>query len=166
MTEYAGYVYTKVVGKKFIFFPKKENFFRAIYYDTKFYKKKKWPQRLGAFRYFFKGKGNYFTVPTKLQFVVDETKDKTFRRSTYTPSADECSKFLDAVDGEFEILDSAMYDDLRGKVRFDVYNIFDKKNSQYVIFIIGCHSSGNILAHRKMLKLLNKGFRKAFISNK
>lgn len=161
MGDFSAVVYTKVIGKKAIFFKKKCNYFQAIYYDSKFYKKKKWPGHLGSLFYRFDGK-NKGTAPTHLRFATNWTVDKDFPRITYLPGQDEAKKFVDGIGGDFEILDSGRYCNKNFTVCFDVYNIYDNENKCYMIYIYGYCDNGGASGHKKLIELAQKGLRKSF----
>lgn len=164
MQDYAALVYTKVTGKKWIFFKEKNTYFQAIYYDNKFYKKKKWPTFLGSlFVKFFK-KETMGSAPKRLTLTTDLTEDKEFPIVTYSPSLEEVISFVNDISGDFEILDAANYCDRNANVAYDVYNIYDRANKRYVVYVDGYVSGGSNRKHKKALNLVSNGIRKVFNS--
>ena len=164
MQDYAAVVYTKVVGKKFIFFKEKNVYFQAIYYDNKFFKKKKWPNHLGSlFVKFFK-KETMGSAPKRLTLDLSYEEDPTYPRVTYSPTLEDVTEFVNNISGDFEILDAANYCDNKANVAYDVYNIYDRANKQYVVYVDGYVAGGSNGKHKKALNLVSNGIRKVFNS--
>ena len=161
MENYSGVVFTKVIGKKFIFFKEKANYMKAIYYDEKFYKKKKWPGHLGSLFYRFEGK-NKDNPPKYLRFDTNMEVDKEYPRVTYLPDQETAQKFVDDIGGDFEVLDSARYANKAYTACFDVFNIYDNENKCYMIYIYGWTSKGGAGGHKKLIDLVSRGLRKSF----
>ena len=165
MGDFSAIVYTKVIGKKFIFFKKKCVYFQAIYYDSKFFKKKNWPGHFGSLFYRWDGDGkNKGKAPKYLQLDTDLKESKTFPQVTYCPGLDEAIQFNEDIKGDFEVLDSAHYWDNKADVSFYVFNIYDNKNGCHMIYIDGYYakSNGSKGAHKRAVDLVSRAFKKSF----
>ena len=162
MGEYAALTYLYLAKKKkCLFFKRYWTKFYAIYYDEKFYKKKKWPGHLGKLWYKFQGKGHFDEVPEYLGFDTDMQEDPTQPIINYSPSKEEATQFVNDIGGDFKILDSAKYADKNYDNTFTVYNVYDEENHRYVVFVIGILKSSKS-RHEKNVRFVENDLRKAF----
>lgn len=165
-SDYAGLVEQILLKKKkFLFFKAYRNDFYGIYLDEKFWKKKKWPGHLGRWSIKFDGKGHRETVPTHVNFSLNETISDHNPCVDYLPSHDGAREFLGSFGGDFKILDSAKYSTKNGSICMDVYNIYDDKNKRYIIFVVGWSNKGGKTRQRDLVKLVQVDLRKWFIES-
>ena len=161
MAEYAGLEYLYQAKKrKALFFKRYYTRFEVIYYDEKFYKKKKWPGHLGKMGFKFLGKGHFGDSPTRLTFELGKEPRALEPKVHYSPSKEEAEQFVNGIGGQFEILDAAKYADKKYKTMFTVYNVFDNENKRYVVFVIGMWEGKG--KFDKAVKFVENDLRKAF----
>ena len=161
MAEYAALEYLyRAKKRKALFFKRYFTRFEVIYFDEKFYKKKKWPGHLGKFGFKFLGKGHFGDVPSHLRFDVNKQPNDVDIKVNYSPSPEEAKAFVQNIGGQFEILDAAKYANKNYKVMFTVYNVYDKENGRHVIFAVG-HWEGK-KNFDKAIKFVENDLRKSF----
>ncbi len=164
--EYATLVDQVIVGRKFIFFKDISTGFDAIYLDEKFYKKKKWPGHLGGITVKFQGKGKYDSkAPSHLTLDREIEVGGKCLAVHHGPSEERFNAFLDAIDGDYEILDSAKYSNKKGDLFFTAYNCYDNRTGKYYMMISGLYDHGGKGAFEKAIKFVEEKLIKSFREN-